>query len=258
MGHERLGLLPKTKRWTELVDLISSYSSESNVNVEDVARKTLGNVQQQIARLDADTGIKSTFYFLVYLSYAAKSPDPLAFLESIGITLSNKPSHLQIMRALDKWIAPHTDSQEYVALARQAAFDTICTWHQKNNATQLSLFETNEFSQVWENASTGSGFCEVARIYFSKFTERYLNYFLEREASSVIPNVAERNHFKKNMSSYIEDVSLHAFEIAKITQSYAAGWFNKHAKDQCPSTRTIDDFLSYASKKIRSEITRAF
>ena len=110
--------------------------------------------------------------------------------------------------------------------------------------------------EKWKKASTGEGFCEISRLFFSNFTKRYLEYFLEREAGWHLKTVNDRKLFKDRLASKIEEVSLHAFETTKITQSFSAGWFNKNVKDKLPSDRKIQGFVDFAFAKINSELLR--
>lgn len=139
-------------------------------------------------------------------------------------------------------------------LALRAATDAIGTWHRENTA-QTELFGDSA-STAWQGLGNGAGFCELSRLYFAKLTERYLNYFLEREASAVLPNLSARERFKHRLGEHVAEVSRHSFESAKITQSYAAGWFNKHARDVEPREAEISAFLSYAFFKLREDFRR--
>jgi hypothetical protein len=96
----------------------------------------------------------------------------------------------------------------------------------------------------------------VARTFFASFAERYLCHFLERHASSQLPSISAREDFARSLYKHIDEVSHHAFETAKITQSFAAGWFNKHAVESRPSDREIGGFLAIAFGKLREELRR--
>ena len=96
----------------------------------------------------------------------------------------------------------------------------------------------------------------MARLFFANFTERYLNYFLEREASAVLPGLQERDDFFDLLEQHIDDISDHAFETARIAQSFAAGWYNNHAREEMPSNEEIERFLAVAFGKIREELMR--
>jgi len=96
----------------------------------------------------------------------------------------------------------------------------------------------------------------VARLFFAKFTERYLNYFLDREASAVLPNASERDRLASQLQQHVDGVSKYAFETSRITQSFAAGWFNLHARQRTPSKDELESFLSVAFGKMREELIR--
>ena len=122
---------------------------------------------------------------------------------------------------------------------------------------QASLFTgPGDPREIWQRADNGAGFCEVSRLFFSKFTERYLNYFLEREASASMASVSERDRLASQLSEHIDGVSKFAFETSRITQSFAAGWFNNYARDRYPSKDESRSFLNVAIGKMREELRR--
>jgi hypothetical protein len=119
------------------------------------------------------------------------------------------------------------------------------------------MFEDNyTAAAVWRSASSGSGFCEVARLFFAKFTERYLNYFIEREASAQTRSIERRRLFSVALGRHIDDVSNHAFETSKIAQSFAAGWYNRYASQKVPSDKEITRFLKRCFAKLSEELLR--
>lgn len=157
---------------------------------------------------------------------------------------------------LCEWVRRHCSSSEYAEIACRAGADTIAQWTRKQS-NQGRLFDDKlDAVQVWAQSSNGVHFCQVARTFFASFTERYLRYFLERHASSQFPSVSAREEFTENLHRHIDQVSHHAFETAKITESFAAGWFNKHAVHARPSDREIEGFLAIAFGKLREELRR--
>lgn len=256
MGHERVGILPKTKRWTTVVRGMSSFSERDN-NIAEISQQTLKNVQSRFEDIERDKGVQAAFKFLLLLSVSSKYKYPAEFLASQGIKLSENITPLQIAKAVTQWVSEHSESNEYASFAQSAAIDTIGEWYKKNQTIQGNLFAADKDQfEVWRKSSDGSGFCELSRLYFSKFTERYLRYFLERAASSSINSIETRNRFNDELQKHLSDISKHAFETAKITQSFAAGWFNKNAKDTIPSTKKIQGFLNIAFNKMKGELLR--
>ncbi len=281
MGHERVGTLPKTQKWRSLVGLIAGLgrsgmdvssasgsgaddpntavpdTRDSAVEIADVAAQTVRNVGQQFSRAHLDTGVRAAFEFLVLLAVAGRSNDPRSALSEHGIEIPERPTALSFAKAANSWLIHNQGSPEYRHMASGAVSDAISAWYRENKPPQDRLFEPPEDPfGVWRRAGNGSGFCELSRLYFASFTERHLNYFLEREASDVLPGISERDRFSKGLEDHVEDVSKHAFETARIAQSFAAGWFNNHARDSVPDQEAIGRFLSVAFGKIRSDLLR--
>jgi hypothetical protein len=153
-------------------------------------------------------------------------------------------------------VTAKADSLEYGELAKSAVGDAIAAWYTKQRTQQELFVSSQESSTLWNRASTGTGFCELARLFFARFTERYLNYFLERAASDQTRSIGERDGLTSRLSSHIDRVSQHAFETARITQSFAAGWFNRHANTPGFTEADVHGFLAIAFGKLRDELLR--
>jgi len=254
MGHERLGTLPKTQRWKQVIEQIAKPSL-SNADVADVVSQTTQNISSRFRNIHSEPGVQAAFKFLVSLSVASRSSTPRETLSSNGIDVPGTATPLSLAKAVRAQVTARRHSLEYGEIAQNAAVDAIAIWYERNRDRQLSLFEPQKDPfGIWRKTGGGAGFCELARLFFAKFTERYLNYFLEREASGHLPNLYQREQFNKKLQEHIDTISNHAFETAKITQSFAAGWFNKHATEHVPSDTEIEDFLFVAFGKIRDEI----
>lgn len=256
MGHERVGSLPRSKRWIRLVDQMGGAFT-GQVPVGAVAAQTLQNVRRQYETLFRDDAVKSAFSFLVKFAHACRSADPHDALKASGIPISDKATLIGIVRALKDQVPANQAATEYGQITIGAAADAIGHWYRDNASKQLPLFRpSNEFLESCRKLGDGSGFCELSRLFFGKVTERYLNYFLERAASAKCPSLEQREQFRDNMRAHVDAVSKHAFETALITQSFAAGWYNGHARDKLPEDPEIEGFLSTAFGKMRDELRR--
>lgn len=256
MGHERIGHLPKTHRWRELVQQVAGLYT-SDVDVPTIASETIQNVRSRLRAIQDDDGVRAAFQFLVILSVASRSEDPEHALTAVGVHIPHSLTPLGLGKSLDEWLSSREGSNEYRQIAQGAAVDAIVGWHDQNKTTQAKLFEPiNNPYEIWRRAATGAGFCELSRLFFAKFTERYLNYFLEREASAALPSIEKRERFRSQIEEHVEKISQHAFETSKITQSFSAGWFNKNALEGMPNESSIANFLYVAFGKLRDELQR--
>ena len=256
MGHERLGLLPRTRKWRQIVEGVSGWSSTEEAP-SAIAADTLRHVRSRFQRLGTDAGANAAFGFLVSLAGACRVRNPLEQLRKLGIRLPNQLTALSLAGELRRCVEAEDGEPEYAAIAQGAAVDAITQWYACRSDDQRVLFDSHEDPfNVWRSAGTGAGFCELARHFFAGLTTRYLCYFLDREASACLADVEERERFQAALREHVEDVSKHAFETARITQSFAAGWFNKHIVAGPPEEETVRRFLSFALTKMREELAR--
>jgi hypothetical protein len=247
MGHERIGTLPKSKRWRAIVSEVASAGT-SSASASEIASHTLDALGSRYRNLAQDQSVQEAFDFLVNIARTAGNPKTTS-------TLSNETPLSLVVSLTDKLGTTHR-SLETRELVQRAAADALAAWYRGNSSTQAELFRVDPAANAWHSLGTGAGFCELSRLYFSRLTERYLNYFLDREASSVLPSLTARQHFQHQLREHVADVSRLSFESAKITQSYAAGWFNKYAQTGDPSATQKRKFLAYAFDKLREEFHR--
>jgi len=256
MGHERVGFLPKTKKWNDLVRQVGSVYT-SDFPVESIAAATLQNVRKRYEILFRDSAVKEVFTFLVAFSRACRFSNAYSELQNSGVLIPEHPTPLSIVKALHQCVSKREAASEYGQLALAAAADAIGQWHKQHSTTQVPMFQTSPKSfEPWRDLGKGAGFCELARLYFGKLTERYLNYFLDRAASAKLPNIQQRDRFQHDITKYVDDISKHAFETAKITQSFAAGWFTAHTREGLPDHQEVEGFLAVAFGKLRDELRR--
>ena len=255
MGHERVGALPRTKRWGDVVAQMAE-SSGSQDDVAAIANAILQNVRAQFRKMHSDDGVVAAFQFLVALTKSASLEDLGGASFSPGVNLEGSPSTLRLIGQLRSWVEAQGGSREYADIAAKASADAISLWSAQQSM-QANLFTgPGDSRDIWQRADNGAGFCEVSRLFFSKFTERYLNYFLEREASAAMAGASERDRLASQLRDHIDGVSRFAFETSRITQSFAAGWFNNHARDRYPSKDESRGFLNVAFGKMREELRR--
>ena len=259
MGHLRTGCIPKTRKWHELVSSISSSSGLDDIAYSEIAEKTLEASNRFLRKLPYDEAFQCCFQFLVTLSIAGKNEDVGESAKKLGIVIDGQPTKLNLSKALRDWIKskqPKSFNPEIASLARQATADTIASWiNEISTDNQLSLFSVEEDPyKPWRISSKGHGFCELARNFFSNFTERYLNYFLSRTVNANLRTYDERFLFNDAINKNSEKVAQHAFETTKLVRSFSAGWFNKHTKKESPpSFKDVQGFLVHSLEKLREE-----
>ena len=76
MGHERVGFLPKSKSWNQVVEYIHNYS-ETSTDVSKIAEYTLKNIRHKFLTLNNDASFLASFkwYQVFILFLIAASSD---------------------------------------------------------------------------------------------------------------------------------------------------------------------------------------
>lgn len=254
MGHERTGALPRTLRWRTVVEQISG-ADISEVVATELADLTLHNVRRRFEGLADEGSIQAAFRFLIALAVASRSNTPNDALEQgFGIHVEGQPSPLALAKAFQLSLDGYPNSEKS-DLAAKALADALAQFSRDPRFLQEHIFGVSPWD-TWREADSGAGFCDLSRLYFSNLTERYLRYFLDREASALLGDPQRVTDFRQQLRATVDSISRHAFETSKITQSYAAGWFQKNVKSGMPASGEIRGFLSFALHKIREELRR--
>lgn len=256
MGHERIGYLPRSKRWNSIIEKIGEFSMD-NDNIPEIAQSTSKNVRSRFKKIGDDEGVVAAFKFILLLSRASNQKEPFDFLKENNIKLPKDFNIFDLAQSLQNYITNNENSKEYSTFAKQSLIDAISVWTKRNKLQQSLVFDENSSPfDIWQKAANGAGFCELSRTIFASFTERYLKYFLEREASSKIDNLFDRVSFNNQLEKHVDLISKHAFETSKIAQSFSAGWYNKNTKEGLPSDDSIRGFLSFTFQKLNSELIK--
>lgn len=250
MGHVRIGFLPHTRQWNAIVDQLSSYDNDE-ATVAAIADRTLDAVRKEFDGLKYDESVIKAIEYLANIVVSSRQDDQVAFLRENGYSVDNDLSVFGLTTSAKKVIQTEDGSLETNKLARDAAIQAVMEYYEKHSDKQLSLFRTD--NNPFKERGSGREFCELARYFFAAFTERQIRYYIDRAASSVIGDYDNYIRFSDTLTKQSMAITEHAFEISKIMQSFAAGWFNKHALDNAPSNDSVTDFLKISFGKVREE-----
>jgi hypothetical protein len=253
MGHVRSGFLPQTKQWNAIVKKLSLFGGDVNV-VSHIANDTLAAIKKTYAAMPFDESVQKSISFLATLAFSAKQTDQIAYLKANGYTVDDKLSLFSLISSAQRLIKTEIGSLEINKIAKDSAMQAIITYHESHQDNQLTLW--GESKSPLQSAGSGAAFCEMARSFFAAFTDRQIKYYVERAAASAINDYSELNKFSAALSAQANTIADHAFETSKIMQSFAAGWFNKHAKSAPPSEAAVTIFLRISFDKMREEFRR--
>ena len=251
MGHVRIGFLPRTRQWKAIIDQLCSYDNDSDT-VAVIADHTLNAVRKKFDGLQYDESVIKAIEFLANIIVSSRQEDQVAFLQDKGYQVDGKLSLFDLTACAQSLIQTTNGSLETNKLARDSAVWAIMEYYEQHSDNQISLFKNEK--NPFKDRGSGREFCELARYFFAAFTEKQIRYYIDREASSIIGDYGKYSHFSKALTEHSLQITEHAFEISKIMQSFAAGWFNNHALDTEPSEDSVTDFLKVSFGKVREEL----
>jgi hypothetical protein len=195
MGHTRLGEVPKTHKWNELVEQIAwpalpGSVANAAVHIAAIAARTLDAAQTGLDRAVEDPGVRYTFYLLTQVALASRSSDWEAVLSDHGIHLSPDSTVFdftaEVQDAIDRYTRSNpSGATDLSEIAQQAAGEAITTLAGTRTA---SLFggSSAELQSAVRSLSTKKGFGELGQRFFGRFVARFLNFYLSRVTAAAL------------------------------------------------------------------------
>ena len=254
MGHIRLGTLPQSKKWRDVIGLLDSEAS-----LEDVAEAAARASELDLERASSDPAFQFVSSLLVQLPLLARAPGFEDALNDLGLDAEALGSVSALLSGLsdsiDRNVFELGRSSDAGELARSALLESL--------SVQLrdrlpSLFEPTPsyIRHALASFSSGQNFARLARDFFARLSYKSLDYYLSRELANHtgpgkrFANDADRVEFQRALSQ-------HTFEASRIVEEFAGGWYGKTVwKEQNLNQDSINKFTSFAFKKMRSELGR--
>lgn len=253
MGHVRLGILPRTRNWIQVLDLVGGGAS-----APDVAAATMIAAQRGLEAAAQDKGLVYTVWLLTQVPLAARSADFEGRLRKLGLDVSGSPSLLEVTGAFADAVDAHlgrtggrTDLGE---MAQMAASETLTVLGTPTNG---SLFDTAAPSaqEALAAFTTTKRFSELATEFFARLTTKYLTYFLSRELSNYV-GAGGRFAGIDGHVEFDNALALHCRQASRIVEEFSGGWFSKsHFKGRITQEKA-GGFAHIALKKLRTELAK--
>jgi hypothetical protein len=126
MGHVRLGLLPRTRKWQQVVELL-----DQNSDIGRVAAASSEAAEYSLANAAKEPSFARAFWLLTQIPLAARSDDFEESLRRLGIDVGKSPTLIEIVgafgeaierQAREKGAGPQTDFSE---ISRHSAVEAL-------------------------------------------------------------------------------------------------------------------------------------
>lgn len=251
MGHTRLGELPRTLKWQEVVELMGLGASAGQI-----ATAVINAAARGMALTTDHRALVEAFLLLAQIPQAARQPDFAAALRDIGLDVPDRPGTMDIAAALsetvDARLPNNVGRTDLGELAQMAAVETLI--QVVTERTEGFFGSTPDHTRdALARLATVKQFGELGRAFFGRLTDRILQYYVSRVTPSHIGE-GERFATLAATAEFDHALTRHSHEAAKIVEEYAGGWFAKNRKDQGIQREQAQKFVSYAMQKVVDEL----
>ncbi len=224
MGHIRLGDLPRTRAWDQVVALI-----RAGADAEQIANATIRAAERGLSQAPKDHGLVETVWLLTQLPQAARSDDFHQGLGGCQVTVSAQPGLMEIVSAVtgavDRRLANNCGRTDLGEMAQMAAAESILA---VVGERAHSLFGTSpeEVRADFARLGTVKQFGVFARQFFARLTYKCLDYFLSRVLAN---HVGEGQRFitLAQQTDFCQALETHCHEAARIVEVFAGQWTSK-------------------------------
>ena len=226
MGHILLGCnLPHTRKFNQIVALIAGGAGAAQI-----ANAVVSAVEKELGLAARDTGVIETIWLLMQLPLAARSENFSQALYDRGVLVSDSPGLMEIVGgvtdAIDAKMPNCKGRSDLGEMAQMAAAETL-TEVIGSRTNNFFGTTTDDVRQAISKLATAKQFSLFAKDFFSRFTNKCLDYFLSRVMTN---HVGEGKRFTTmaQQSEFSKAMGTHCRETSRIVETYSGEWFSKH------------------------------
>jgi hypothetical protein len=253
MGHVRLKRLPATRKWDQVVALLSSGAPP-----RDITKASADAAENALQYAHRDAALAHSFWLLTQIPLAARSPDFGRATRAIGIEIDSEPTLLEVVAAfsdaVDRAAAGEGGRTDLGEMAQKAASESLAT---VAGADLPGLFgpTPGDVRLALGKLAAPDRFARLARDFFARLTRHHLDYYLSRTLSNhvgpgqALPTAADHSAFNVALD-------LHCREASRIVEAFAGGWFSKTNFQGGITPSKARDFVFVALGKISAELRK--
>lgn len=254
MGHVRLGTLPRSRKWDDVVALLAN-----GADVDDVAAASARAAESALAGASDDPVFQDAVWLLTNLPLAARAPGFVETLAELGVDAPDGPGLLELTAAigdaLDRRAGDTGGRTDLGEMAHAALLESLVAAIEPQIPSLFSP-SPSDVRTALGRLSGGDRFADLARDFFTRVVQRSLDYFLSRELAN---HVGEGRRFASDAErrAFDEALAVHCRETSRIVKEYAGGWYGKTVwKEGRLTRREAERFARYGFKKLRDELGR--
>lgn len=252
MGHHRLGTLPRTRRWNEVVALV-----RHGAHADQVARATIAAAEAGLRRGPRDAGVLETLWLLTLLPRAARAAAYEGALRECNLPVPERPGLMALAaafaEAVDRRMANNANRTDLGEMAQMAAVEALVGVLSERTR---GLFDATaeDVRRELAGLATPKPFGLFAAEFFARYTFKSLDYFLSR---ALYHHVGPGRRFLTlaRVEEFTDALRLHCREAARYVEGFAGQWASKAHRQRGGATREDAAALAHgATEKLLAEL----
>jgi hypothetical protein len=254
MGHVRLGRLPLTYRWQQVMGLLSTVPAD----LPGISAGVLSAAENRLRELARDPSLGYSFWLLNRIARASYSDEFSDRLAELGIPAQIDTSVVSFISQLADYVRAqnlqHTESGHFAELAslalRRTLMDTI-------GQHGHSLFNSSleDLQGAFRSHSTQNQFGRLTRLFFADFLSRTVRVLVDKELSHYV-GPSHPIASVEQSTEFMNALDLYARQSSRIMEDFASAWYAKHnweANDRI-TREEAQGFVAVALRKLRHEL----
>lgn len=253
MGHVHLGVLPGTRKWRAVVQLLEEAAPE-----DQVISAAATAAEKDLRRAVDDPVFIESLRLLATLPLVAGSPDFQGELRRAGIDAPRDLGLFDLVAAISARLDTIVSTGRCSDFSELSRRSLLATLTREVGDALPGLFEAtpDDLQAALRRMAAPRAFARLARAYFTDLLSQTLSYWLDRTLSAQVGpgrrfnDVGERRAFDDALAQY-------SMEATRIIREFAAGWYGKSlSSGTIIGTKEATIFGAVAFKKIVEELAR--
>ena len=254
MGHIHLGVLPQSRKWRDVVSLLSGGAADA-----EVLAATAIAAERDLEQASNDPVFVEAVRLLLLVPYAARSEKFAEALRKLGLDVGAEPDVLDITAAagarLDDVARATNRGSDFGELAGRALIATLGT-QIGDRLPGLFDMAPGDVRIAVRDLSSPKGIADLTRGYFGRLLSDCLASWLDRKLSTEI-GPGKRFERTTDRSSFDLALAQYSSESTRIIREFAPGWYGKRLyEDGTITSERAAAFGAVCFKKISEELRR--
>lgn len=256
MGHTRLGNLPRTRDWKEVVGLIAA-----GAGAEQIANSVIRAAESGLMAAAHHTGLVEALWSLTQLTQAAREKDFAAGLRARGFDVPDNPGLPAILSAIsvvvDRSMPNNKGRTDLGEMAHSAAVEITNRIVTERVSSSLFGATAEDVQRAFRDLGTEKNFGALGKRFFGQVMNKVLQFYVSRESAN---HVGQGQRFANlaAKAAFDDAMNTHCRQAAVIVERFAGEWQSKQnweKRDTGGITRAdVSGFAHVAMRKMVAEL----